>query len=559
MPIRMISLVVLVALLGGFSVEVGAVYAQAEPESPDIFRIEVSQCAHHPELVRYLTGFRIAGVVGIVTALHGVADDCQKIIAVGGGSDGAVFDDLALAKVDVAHDVALLSSADVRSAKNPPQLRAASASETLQAWDKLQLIGYPFGVYGQLPSKDLQVRGTTVLGSLIPPGYIPQMRSRGSPSTSISIVSVEGHFLPGDSGAPVFNDQNLVVGIVNGGLQEGDVEISWMIPWADISLAPVTQADVKKRLDSLKVKDPLLVFATTDPGTDSANTPGPTPTAAVYKYKVVVLDANADSHIDHAIASLLIGGQLTTNCYTDSDGFCILRYVGTDQPARLRVEKTGYKTYEREIEDLLDQNTPQMIVLTPLATEPAKQVAANTIPATLAPPTSTPCPTSADPDLAGFYRPELGCATGSSNIVWSSYTPFERGFTLWRSDTKRFYGFFNGVGWADVADGWKDGMPEKPQHSHGDPPPGLLVPIRGTGWVWATYEDFFKHLGWATSEQRGFCAEIQEFANGFIARESGVGQCNDLSRNEPRTSRAGEAGFGFRYVAGVLNNRAWYP
>lgn len=88
---------------------------------------------------------------------------------------------------------------------------------------------------------------------------------------------------------------------------------------------------------------------------------------------------------------------------------------------------------------------------------------------------------------------------------------------MWRSDTGRIYGFFNGIGWADVADVFRDGMPDMPEPNRGNPPPGLIHPIRGTGLVWATNEEFFCGLGWATSEQRGFCADIENYANGFIA------------------------------------------
>lgn len=452
----------LFALMLAFASGVSTAFAQDVPEYPDIFRLEISKCKHDPAGVRYQTGFRVVGVVGIVTALHGIADDCKQINAVGGGDDGLVFNNLTLTKADVDADVALLSSQEVKTAPRKPRLKAMLPSATLKPSDSLQVIGYPYGMYEQLPSSSLRVRDRSMvpLSRLIPPNLIGPIRARNSPSTSISVVSVEGHFLPGQSGAPVFNSKGEIVGVVNGGLQEGHAEVSWMMEWNHVFLESVGQQEVKERLEQLKATDPLLVF--------SAGTDGPGPTA-------------------------------------------------------------------------------------PPAAAPA--------PASVAPEPAPPpqCSITVDPDLAAYARPTLGCPTSGAKIVWSSYTPFERGFMMWRSDTGRIYGFFNGTGWTDVEDKFRDGMPEYVEPGRGDPPPGLTEPKRGTGLVWATNDQFFQGLGWATSEQRGFCAEIQEFSNGFIARKTNIGQCNDLIRNEPRTSRAGESGFTFDYVAAALSNRAWYP
>lgn len=457
------QMILLFALVLALAAGADSAFAQGVPEFPDIFRLEISECMHDPAGVRYQTGFRVVGVVGIVTALHGVADDCKQISAVGGGDDGPVFNNLTLIKVDVDADVALLSSPQVKTAARKPQLKAMSLSAALKPSDSLQVIGYPYGMYEQLPSSSLRVRDRAMvpLSRLIPPNLIAPIRARNSPSTSISVVSVEGHFLPGQSGAPVFNNKREIVGVVNGGLQEGHAEVSWMMEWNHVFLESVGEQEVKARLEELKTTDPLLVFSA---GTDSVD-PTATPKAA-----------------------------------------------------------------------------PVPVIAAPAPT-----------------PLPTQCPISADPDLAAYAQPTLGCPTSGAKIVWSSYTPFERGFMLWRSDTGRIYGFFNGTGWTDVEDRFRDGMPDYVEPGRGDPPPGLTEPKRGTGLVWATNDQFFQSLGWATSEQRGFCAEIQEFSNGFIAHKTNIGQCNDLVRNEPRTSRAGEPGFSFDYVAAVLSNRAWYP
>ncbi len=104
---------------------------------------------------------------------------------------------------------------------------------------------------------------------------------------------------------------------------------------------------------------------------------------------------------------------------------------------------------------------------------------------------------------------------------------------MWRDDTKQIYGFFDSGLWDAVADTWVEGT-EIP--AHGEPPPGLSAPVRGTGYVWGTNPKFFDELGWPTDEQRGFCALIQPFENGFILRSSRVESCKDNLFNQATTN-----------------------
>ena len=122
----------------------------------------------------------------------------------------------------------------------------------------------------------------------------------------------------------------------------------------------------------------------------------------------------------------------------------------------------------------------------------------------------------------------LGCARGASSITWAAYTPFEGGFVLWRRDTQQIYGFFADGTWRAVPDSWNGSSPTP---SRGSPPPGRLEPVRGAGWVWGTDDDFFSHLGWATGEQTGFCAEVQVFEEGFVLRSSTTPQCDAENAN----------------------------
>jgi hypothetical protein len=133
--------------------------------------------------------------------------------------------------------------------------------------------------------------------------------------------------------------------------------------------------------------------------------------------------------------------------------------------------------------------------------------------------------------FAAVYDPaQSGCATGEGFITWGAWEPFERGAMFWRSDTDRAYIFFNGGEWVQLDEGW-DGQ-EIP--SRGEPPPGMEAPIRGFGYAWATRDDLFNRLGWATAEEMGFCALIQPLERGFLIQSSTVEFCQDTLYNHAR-------------------------
>jgi len=137
-------------------------------------------------------------------------------------------------------------------------------------------------------------------------------------------------------------------------------------------------------------------------------------------------------------------------------------------------------------------------------------------------PSPTPC---AIPIANGFQqahrRESFGCATTGAQVVWAAVEPFERGAMLWRSDTNKSYVFTLDGGWRQIEQGW-DGSTNA---NRGEPPPGRYTPERGFGWVWGTDDAVFNALGWATDIEKGFCAETQEFEQGFFLQSVPVDSC----------------------------------
>jgi hypothetical protein len=180
---------------------------------PSIIRVSCSS--------RSGTGFLWSSPDTAVTALHLVAG-CDKITAYYEALK--VSRPARVVKVLRRADLVLLKISDAPSGQvlvvdpKPPSLT-----------DHLSTLGYPL----QLPSMSstsLQLRyGGKTLRNIVPES-IAQALSGGSPSLDLEIDSIEGHLLPGHSGAPIFNEQRKIVAIADGGLENGAAALSWGIP-----------------------------------------------------------------------------------------------------------------------------------------------------------------------------------------------------------------------------------------------------------------------------------------------------------------------------------------
>ncbi len=141
-----------------------------------------------------------------------------------------------------------------------------------------------------------------------------------------------------------------------------------------------------------------------------------------------------------------------------------------------------------------------------------------------------------EPQLAaGWDREKLGCPTAKATLVWAAWEQFQRGYMFWRSDADWAYALH----WQDGAnaafgdgttggDAWKwDG--ESFADGHGlTPPPGFYEPVRGFGYVWYNFLGGpASTIGWATEQEKGFCANLQPFEKGLIFHSSSVQYCKD--------------------------------
>lgn len=206
--------------------------------TPNIFKIRASNCAHGGEMA--LTGFLAREHQGIVTALHGV-DGCQNIVAL---NHQEVWTNLEVIAVDRGRDAALLRSESIENHYRGYANAGFTFSENTSG--AIISLGYPFDLT-ELIDEEIRLRsdstGTSIsspLRNLIPATNQDAFRNCDSPDITLDVLNVDAPLRPGESGAPLLNNNNEVVAIVMGGLYEGRIDIAWATQVMRLDFVPAT-------------------------------------------------------------------------------------------------------------------------------------------------------------------------------------------------------------------------------------------------------------------------------------------------------------------------------
>ena len=135
-------------------------------------------------------------------------------------------------------------------------------SDLAESPTDLYVIGHPYGSYGQLPrqvQKNLKEMASleNILGSST---FKDELIARQSPSSTTEFLLIDGSILPGDSGSPILDQNDRVIGIVDGGIVGGTGGIGWAIPWSEVGKWSEPKGELFEKLKQHEV-DKLFSFA----------------------------------------------------------------------------------------------------------------------------------------------------------------------------------------------------------------------------------------------------------------------------------------------------------
>lgn len=107
-----------------------------------------------------------------------------------------------------------------------------------------------------------------------------------------------------------------------------------------------------------------------------------------------------------------------------------------------------------------------------------------------------------------------GCPTTAEKAIITAYTPFEKGFMIWRQDNRQIYAVYGDGTWELLPDTWKDGDPEYSCTDANTPDRTPPTPRRGIGKAWCTQPGVRAKLGNAKGDENGNLRAVQDFERG---------------------------------------------
>jgi len=223
---------------------------------PSVARVQARDCDDGGG--RNASGFLYETSERVVTALHVVAG-CRSLHAYFEESQTTI-------PAEVVHSSARSDLAILRLERAAATQPLAISPDRLQPGDRMVAVGY---AVGQTTKSDFHLRvasGGNRLRDTLNDTAFRQVRNAGTPALDLEILRIHGHLLPGLSGAPIIDERGRVVGIGDGGLEQGTVSLGWGVPAAEIAALaaqpPTTTPAVARAAPSLFAAE---VRATTAP------------------------------------------------------------------------------------------------------------------------------------------------------------------------------------------------------------------------------------------------------------------------------------------------------
>lgn len=170
----------------------------------------------------------------IVTSLHSMKPGGNIAIEY----PGSKIRDARVIRVFESADLVLLET-DIESkpvsAELVPILRYASEKPKFE--EKIYALGFNGGSLGNQTQQLAKGHANPeTLWFLVREQDQASLKAVGFPSMEIPIYFLQGSLLPGFSGSPIYNNRNELIGIGDGGLERGQMNVSWCIPANNLDL-----------------------------------------------------------------------------------------------------------------------------------------------------------------------------------------------------------------------------------------------------------------------------------------------------------------------------------
>ncbi|WP_281557311.1 serine protease [Thalassomonas sp. RHCl1] len=226
---------------------------------PSLYKVIATECNVGPKS-RTLTGFRVNGYDGILTALHGVAGECEIFFTHEQSQTKPIT--TRIIGVDFSRDVALLYAP-----KKPHEAELIMGTEDMVIANSEV---YAYGNILGLSATDVKLRikssnSHQILKHLLTTSQINYFKTRKSPTIEVRVINLQGPLTTGISGGPVLTASNNVVGVANGGQRSGAIDFSWAIPLYDVDIKPYNETFSQKLSQLGKLRHDLY-FASDSSG-----------------------------------------------------------------------------------------------------------------------------------------------------------------------------------------------------------------------------------------------------------------------------------------------------
>ena len=213
--------------------------------SQSVVRVDARECISGRDVQG--SGFLRGKPDQVVTALHVVAG-CEAI--------SVYFETVKIVRSAKLQRVSKEADLGLLRVTNPPNLPVLQPSSSMpKLTDDLFVLGYPKGL-PSLNSMNLQASFglERQLSAMLPDPNRRDVQKAGMPSLELEVLRIQGHLLPGHSGAPIFNRSGRVVAVADGGLDGGSIEIGWGVPVDNVgSLMTSRQAVTEKMAATVTV------------------------------------------------------------------------------------------------------------------------------------------------------------------------------------------------------------------------------------------------------------------------------------------------------------------